>query len=256
MRSPQRVLPSEACCPRAAPSLLARGGRGAVPGAGRPLLPARRVGAGARGPRGRQRSGSSGIGRHSPAGGRRSGGSRSPAVAARTRTRAARRTHAHAHTWPHAPPEARRAPPGRGRPHGPHRPPPSGPAGRPRPRPRACPGPPRSRPEGVAEPEQGGSGGAGRRLPEPGVEEPSAGSLPARSLRERGRAHPDLAQRKSLVTGKKARLELANTTNQITMQNKQNTTAEQFPCQTSHCSVAPFVSVNCRLSFLQSPQKG
>lgn len=41
MRSPQRVLPSEACCPRAAPSLLARGGRGAVPGAGcRPPSPA------------------------------------------------------------------------------------------------------------------------------------------------------------------------------------------------------------------------
>lgn len=191
MRSPQRVLPSGACCPRAAPSLLAR-----VPAA-LPCQPGALGPGPARGPRGRQRSCSSGIGPRCPAGGRRGGGSRSPAVAARTRTHPDRQTdghthpdrRAHAHTWPHAPPEARRAPPGRGRPHVPHRPSPSSPAGRPRPRPRACPQPPRSRPEGVAELEQGGAGGGGRRLPRPGVEEPPPALSPQEAFAsEAGRA--------------------------------------------------------------------
>lgn len=152
----------------AAPEPLLRSWLGAaagpcrVPGAGRPLLPARRVGAGARGPRGRQRSGSSGIGRHSPAGGRRSGGSRSPAVAARTCTRAARRTHAprRTRTRTHVAARPARGTPSTAGPRPPARPAPAAPE---RPRgtpPAAAPRLPRAPPV----PARGGRGAGARRF--------------------------------------------------------------------------------------------
>lgn len=101
-----------------------------------------------------------------------------------------------------------------------------------------------------------GSGWAGweRHLPGPGAGDPRL-LCPARS--PRNGAEPAWARRGKVPrSGQKASPSLANSTNQITMQNKQNTTAKRFPCQTSHRSAAPFVSVNCGPSFLQSPQKG
>lgn len=95
----------------------------------------------------------------------------------------------------------------------------------------------------------GGPAGGGTSPP------PPASSAPHEAPGT-GQSPPGLGEGKSLVPDRKPRLRLANSTNQITMQNKQNTTAKRFPCQTSHRSAAPFVSVNCGLSFLQSPQKG